>query len=132
MVDFSFQRIRTDSVNHAHCEDIKSFVQFPGNSILKFCSDFEITVTILILKDVEFSCASFDICEKLIYVFSSQEIGSGSISFEMIFEALQSELFRFKFQRLSSKILKFPEFNLFIGVLNGPIKMPNRNNLQLV
>ena len=33
----------------------------------------------------------------------------------MIFEALQSELFRFKFHSLSSKILKFPEFNLFIN-----------------
>ena len=30
----------------------------------------------------------------------------------MIFEALQSELFRFKFHSLGSKILKFPEFNL--------------------
>ena len=30
----------------------------------------------------------------------------------MIFEALQSELFRFKFHSLGSKILKFPDFNL--------------------
>ena len=35
----------------------------------------------------------------------------------MIFETPQSELFRFKFQRLSSKILKFPEFNLAIGLI---------------
>ena len=48
-------------------------------------------------------------------VFSSQDIGSGFISFEMIFEALQSEPFRLKFQRLISKILKFPEFNLPIN-----------------
>ena len=32
----------------------------------------------------------------------------------MIFEALQSELFRFKFHSLSSKILKIPEFSLLI------------------
>ena len=32
----------------------------------------------------------------------------------MIFEALQSEQFRFKFYSLGSKILKFPEFNLLI------------------
>ena len=32
----------------------------------------------------------------------------------MIFEALQSELSRFKFDILSSKILKIPEFNLTI------------------
>ena len=46
--------------------------------------------------------------------FSSQEIGSSMISLEMIFEALRSELFRFKFHILSSKILKFSEFNLLI------------------
>ena len=32
----------------------------------------------------------------------------------MVFEALQSELFRFKFHSLSSKILKIPEFSLCI------------------
>jgi len=32
---FQFQKIGTDSVNHADFEDIKFFVQFPGNSILK-------------------------------------------------------------------------------------------------
>jgi len=32
----------------------------------------------------------------------------------MIFEALQFELFRFKFHSLGSKILKFPGFNLGI------------------
>ena len=37
---------------------------------------------------------------------SFQEIGSGLISFEMNFEALQSELFRFNFHSLSSKIPK--------------------------
>ena len=45
---------------------------------------------------------------------SSQEIGSSLVSLEMIFEALQSELFRFKFHTLSSKILKIPEFNLYM------------------
>ena len=48
---------------------------------------------------------------------SSQEIGSGLISFEMIFEALQSELFRFKFPKLSSNIEKIPEFDLIIALI---------------
>ena len=34
----------------------------------------------------------------------------------MIFEALQSELFRFKFHAPSLKILKIPEFNLIIAL----------------
>ena len=37
----------------------------------------------------------------------------------MIFEALQSELFRFKFHSLASNILKFPEFNLSITIFNN-------------
>ena len=41
-------------------------------------------------------------------------IGPSLVSFAMIFEALQSELFKLKFQRLSSQILKNPEFNLFM------------------
>ena len=45
---------------------------------------------------------------------SNHEIGSGLVSFEMIFEALQSELFRFKLYSMSSKILKIPEFNLLM------------------
>ena len=36
-----------------------------------------------------------------------------SVSAKMIFGALQSELFRFKTHSLGSKILKFPEFNLY-------------------
>ena len=46
--------------------------------------------------------------------FSSQEMGSSLLSLEMIFEAPRSELFRFKFSTLSSKILKIPEFYLAI------------------
>ena len=45
---------------------------------------------------------------------SSQGIASSLVLFEMIFEALQSELFRFKFHAPSLKILKIPEFNLMI------------------
>ena len=47
-------------------------------------------------------------------MFSSQEIGSGLVSFYMIFEALQSALFGFNFHSLSSKTLKIPEFNLLM------------------
>ena len=88
---------------------------------------------LLIPKDVEFFCASFDVCHKFargcpptrtptqklksgFLRFSSQEIGSSLISLWMIFEALQSELFRFKFHSLGSKILKFPEFNLTMSL----------------
>ena len=46
-------------------------------------------------------------------MFNSEDIGSSLVSLEMIFEALQSELFRFEFHTLSSKILKIQtEFNL--------------------
>ena len=47
-------------------------------------------------------------------MFVSQEIGSGSLSFEIIFEALKSEPFRFTFHLLSSKLLKIPGFNLIM------------------
>ena len=57
-----------------------------------------------------------------ISMFSSQEISSSLASLEMIFEAPQSELFRFKFHSLRSKILKFPEFNLIIA--NGENSTP--------
>ena len=87
--------------------------------------------TILVSKDVDFFRASFDICEKFVpscpltqtptqklksgfSTSNSQGIASSLVSFQMIFEALQSELFRLKFPRLSSKILKIPEFNLKI------------------
>ena len=63
----------------------------------------------LVSKDLEFSSTSFDPNEKSaggcpptqtptrkskirFSMFSSQEIGSGLVSFQMIFEALQSEL----------------------------------------
>jgi len=37
---FLFLKIETDSVNHAHPDDIESFVQFPGNPILKILLNF--------------------------------------------------------------------------------------------
>ena len=49
-------------------------------------------------------------------MFTSQGIASSLVSFQMIFEALQSELFRLKFPRLSSKILKIPESNLHMHI----------------
>ena len=39
----------------------------------------------------------------------------------MIFEAPQSELFRLKFNLLSFKILKIPEFNLQMIYLKSPV-----------
>ena len=49
-------------------------------------------------------------------ILSSQETGLSSVSLKMIFGALQFELFRFKIHSLGSKILKFPEFNLSMGI----------------
>ena len=88
------------------------------------------TRTILISNGVESACTSFDTCEKYVReclptpnahakvktrIFPiSQEIGSTLVSFQMIFETLPSELFRFDFHSLSSKILKIWEFNLLI------------------
>ena len=42
-----------------------------------------------------------------ISLFGSQEIGSTLVSLQMMFEALQSELFRFNFHTLGSIVLKF-------------------------
>ena len=47
-------------------------------------------------------------------MISPQEIGSSLVSFEMIFQALQYDLLRFKFHSPSPKILKTPGFNLSI------------------
>ena len=74
-------------------------------------------MTTLVSKDGKFSSASFGLFEKFdrgfpptqtptqklksgIPMFSPQEIGSSSVSLEMIFQALQSGLFRFKFHFL--------------------------------
>ena len=45
-------------------------------------------------------------------MFSSQEIVSSLVSFERIFDALESALSKFKLYTLSLKILKCPEFDL--------------------
>ena len=50
----------------------------------------------------------------MVFEVQFPEIGSSLTSLEMIFEALQSELFRFKFHTMSGKTLKIPEFNLGI------------------
>ena len=85
---------------------------------------------ILVSKRVEFSFASSNLCEKFVgdgrlpkrprksqnlgFLLSSQGISSSLILLQMILEALQSEIFGFKFDSLSSKILKFPGMNLDI------------------
>ena len=51
--------------------------------------------------------------------FSSQEIGLSSVSFQMIFEALQSELIRFDFSLTEVKTPKIPEFNPAIFFLKS-------------
>ena len=47
-------------------------------------------------------------------IFITQEIDSSLVLFQMIFEVLKSELFKFNFHFISSKILKISEFNLII------------------
>ena len=46
----------------------------------------------------------------------------------MIFEALQSDLLRFKFHSLGSRILKFPEFNLLMEYFR---RLNNQNRLSV-
>ena len=114
----------------------KFFFQFPGNPILKFMFNFWNCVggahmrECLILKITQ-CIYLIDLGHKFargcpptqtptqklksrFLKFSSQEIGSSLISLQMIFWALPSELFRFKFHSLGSKIQKFPDFNLTI------------------
>ena len=103
-------------------------------------------MTTFISKDVEFYCASFDIYEKFaggcpltqtptqklksgFPTSNSQGIASSLVSFQMIFEALQSEPFRLKFPRLSSKILKIPEFNLHVAILHTIPSLTKNINL---
>ena len=91
-----------------------------------------LTVMRLRSKDAELFCASFGLCERFargcpptqtptqkfkngFLIFSSQGIALRLVSLKMIFEALQSELLRFTFHLLSSKILKLPEFTLIIS-----------------
>ena len=58
-------------------------------------------------------------------IFSFQKIVSSLVSFQMIFEALQSELSRFKLYSLGSKLLKIPELNLEIIFLLKTDSMVN-------
>ena len=88
-------------------------------------------------KDVEFYCTSFDICEKFVAgcppaqtptqklksrfpLFDPQEIGSTLVSFQMIFEALQSEQLKLSFYWVEN--LKNPgiqPIHVKIGLLIG-------------
>ena len=43
-------------------------------------------------------------------IFSSQDMGSSLVSFQMVFEALKSELFKFELHSLGLKLLKISEF----------------------
>ena len=99
------------------------------------------SATTLVSKDVKFPGASFGLYKKFarwcpptkpptqkfkigFWILNSQGISSSLVSFGMIFEALQSDRFRFKFHSLGSKILKIPEFNLdiFINYNKSAIK----------
>ena len=92
-------------------------VSFPFETIFPLSP----SVTTLISEDVEFYCVLFNISEKLVgrcpptltptqnfknefSLSNSHEIGSSLVSFKMIFEALKSELLRFKFHSLRSKL----------------------------
>ena len=57
--------------------------------------------------------------ENIFSIFSSQEISSGSVSFQMIFEAPQSELVKVDFYLPEPKLKKIPELNLRINYKNS-------------
>jgi len=93
---FSFPKIGTDS------EGIKILIQFPENSILKFlfglCEKF--------VGGCPPSQTPTQTVKRRFPAFCSQEIGSSLVSFQMIFEALQSQPVRFNFHLLRSKLQK--------------------------
>ena len=69
---YLFQKVVTDSVNHADSGDIKVFVQFPGNSISKILQNFWKCVggaymrgcsILKITKNVSFITLDISICE---------------------------------------------------------------------
>ena len=67
-----------------------------------------------------------------------KDVESSKVSLLMIFEALQSEIFRFKFHSLGLKILKIPEFNLYMKVPNiwamlyGPYYDISSSHLRII
>ena len=93
------------------CSLGRHWYQKMWNFLKKFVASFPVTQTPTQMLKSGFS------------VLSSQEIGSRLISFQMIFESLPPELFRFQYHLLCSKILKIPEFNLIIP--NIPCNSPS-------
>ena len=87
---FEYLIIRSDSVDHAESVNTNVLFQFSGNSI---CLPTQ--------KPTQMFKGSFSMS-------GSQEIGSRLVSFQIIFEALKSELFSFKIHSLNSQILKIP------------------------
>ena len=106
---FGIEKVGTASGNHADSEDIKVFIQLPGDSFLIFLPNPSQTPTQKLNNGFS--------------IFIYQEIGRSLVSYEMIFEALQFELFRYKFYWLSFKILKIPEFNLNITYIVSKYKL---------
>ena len=89
------------------------------------------SVTILVSKDAQLKNASFDMNKKFVQgcpptqtptqkfqndfsVSVSHGIMDILVSFEMIFQALQTWVSRLMIKSVKSKIPKFPEFSLFI------------------
>ena len=120
--------------NRTDSGDIKSLVQFSGSQILKILLNFwncvggthmrgysilKITellnLVMLVILIYKMRGTPTQMLKSWFSVFSSQEIGSRLISFEMNFKSLQLELIRFLFHSLSLKILKILEFNPMIG-----------------
>ena len=66
--------------------------------------------------------------KKFFSIFSSQEISPSLLSFQVIFEALQSELIRYKLHSPGSKILKISEFNLKIAKTQKNVQLAKEAN----
>ena len=102
--DFSSTHAISTSVKSNSCAYIELFStsgrnNFIGKKSLSGCQPSQTPTQIL---------------KRTFLIISTQGIRPSLVSFEITFEALKYELFRFKFHSQSSKILQIPEFNLVI------------------
>ena len=86
--------------------------------MLEFQSDPRTEVRPTIQQTLMHTIHTDEVIYKVIFRMNSvNHLGSANIkilTFEMIFEALKFEKFKFKFHSLSPKIVKIPEFDLIV------------------
>ena len=105
--------------------------RFSNSFSNKTISSQRLPVTKPVSKEAQSNCATFDIYEKFVagclptqtptqkfqnefLISESHGIVDILLSFELIFQTLQTELSRFMIESARSKIPKFPEFSLLI------------------